>query len=183
MRRVVSNFLVFQAGWFACVLCGAGSRPYLAVPVAIVIAAWHLSRAPRPQAELATMAAVTVSGVILDSLFAASGWLSYASPVPWPAFAPVWIVALWVCFSTTLNVSLRWLRAYPVIAASLGLAGGPLAYLAGEALGGVTFVAPVQATIALAAGWALIMPLVLRVAARFDGWSTEPAQALARESA
>jgi hypothetical protein len=51
-----------------------------------------------------------------------------------------------------------------------GAVGGPLAFIAGEKLGGVAFNDPVAALLALSVGWALMTPLLLAVARRLDGW-------------
>ena len=50
-------------------------------------------------------------GVVFETLLAASGWVRAESNLVNAAgFAPLWMVALWACFATTLNVSLRALR-------------------------------------------------------------------------
>ncbi len=174
MARLIVNFLLFQASWVACVVAGAAGRPYLAVLAAAVVVGFHLWRAPRALPEVALVAAVVGIGAVFDSLLAVSGWLVYASPVPFEQLAPVWILALWAGFATTLNVSLRWLRSYPVAAAAFGAVGGPAAYLAGSALGGVALQPAALAIAALAVGWAIAMPIVLRLSARYDGWTEEP---------
>jgi hypothetical protein len=168
MKTLFGNVLMFQIGWFSCVIGAAVARPWLGAGIAVLVVGWHLWRSPRPRPEIALIGIAALTGMVFDSLLVANGWLQFAAPVPWPALAPVWIVALWACFATTLNVSLRWLRGRPVVAALLGACGGPLAYIAGEALGGVTLSA--SALVALAMGWGLMMPLLVRIAARLDGW-------------
>lgn len=81
------------------------------------------------------------------------------------ALPPVWMIALWANFATTLNLSLAGLQSRPGLAALLGLVGGPLAYWGGAGLGAMTFVAPLPALITLALGWALLTPLLLALAA------------------
>ncbi|MGB5202220.1 MAG: DUF2878 domain-containing protein, partial [Sedimenticolaceae bacterium] len=85
------------------------------------------------------------------------------------ALAPYWIVAMWMGFATTLNVSLGWLKGRYWLAALFGAVGGPLAYLAGAKLGGITLISSEAALTALALGWATIMPLLMYLAARLDG--------------
>jgi hypothetical protein len=72
---------------------------------------------------------------------------------------------MWVAFAMTLNVSLDWLKRSKPLAIVFGAVGGPLAFIAGEKLGGVTFNDPVAALIALSVGWALLTPLLLGLAA------------------
>ena len=52
--------------------------------------------------------------------------------------APYWIVALWMLFATTLNVTFRWLQPRPALAAALGAVFGPVSYIAGAAVGVIT---------------------------------------------
>ena len=168
MKTLFSNVLMFQIGWFACVAGAAESRPWLGVGIAALVVGWHLSRSPRPRPEIALIGIAVLTGMVFDSVLVVNGWLEFAAPVPWPTLAPVWIVAMWACFATTFNVSLRWLRGRPMAAVMLGACGGPLAYLAGEALGGVLLSS--SALVALAVGWGVLMPLLVRLAARLDGW-------------
>ncbi len=86
---------------------------------------------------------------------------------------------MWMLFGTTLNVSMRWLRGRELVAAAFGLLGGPLSYLAGQKLGGISLVDELAALTALGLGWAVIMPLLLRLAAVFDGIETPPAEPVA----
>ena len=52
----------------------------------------------------------------------------------------------------------------------LGAVGGPLAFLAGERLGGVIFTDHTVGLIALAVGWAILMPLMMLAARRWNGF-------------
>lgn len=176
MAGTLTNFLLFQASWFACVLAGAGGRPWLAVAVAAVLVCWHLARASHPRSELALIGIACLIGAVFDGALAASGLATYSSPNPAAGLAPAWIVAMWGCFATTLNVSLRWLRFRPLLSSLFGLAGGPLAYVAGAALGGVDLAGGSTVLAVLGAGWAAVMPVLMRLAARFDGWREEPSR-------
>jgi hypothetical protein len=99
-------------------------------------------------------------GFAVDSTFVQSGLLTYAAPLPWPRFAPVWIVALWMSFALTLNHSLAYLKSHLPLAALLGGIGAPLAYwAAARGWSALTFVAaPAFALTALAMAWALLAP-------------------------
>ena len=167
---MLGNFVAFQVGWFACVLGAAHGMPWLGVVVAGVIVAWHLWRAPRARPELTLIAIAAAGGFVWDSLLVALGWIGYPNGALVAGTAPVWIVAMWVVFATTLNVSLAWLKRSVPLAILFGAVGGPLAYLAGAKLGGVVLLQQTPALIALALGWAAIMPLLLGMAERNDGY-------------
>jgi hypothetical protein len=164
------NFVLFQLGWFTCVLGAAHGMPWAGVAAALVIVAWHLARAPRPRPELTLLVIAAAIGFAWDSALVALGWIEYPNGALIPGTAPVWIVAMWVVFATTLNVSLGWLKRSLPLALLFGAVGGPLAYVAGGKLGGLSFLQQTPALIALALGWALITPLLLRIADRCDGY-------------
>jgi hypothetical protein len=83
---------------------------------------------------------------------------------------PIWIIALWAGFATTLNRSLRWMRNKTLLAILFGAIGGPLAYIAAEKLGAVTLTN--TSLVVLSFGWAILTPLLLKLSERFDGFKT-----------
>lgn len=167
---MLANFVAFQIGWFACVLGGARDWPWVGTIIALAMVALHVLRAARPGPELALVLIAAGIGAVFDSALVAAGWVAYHSGTLVPHTAPHWLVAIWMLFATTLNVSLRWLRRMPLAGAALGAIGGPLAYWAGARLGGMEFVAPVAATVVLAIGWAVLTPLLCGLARRHDGY-------------
>jgi hypothetical protein len=171
------NAIAFQLGWFACVLGGANQLPWLGTLIAALIVTWHLSQAQQPGREFTLLAAVGALGAVWDSLLVAAGWLAYPSGTLLTNTAPHWIVAMWVLFASTLNVSLRWLRGRWIVATVLGAIAGPLAYYAGAKLGGVVIAEPLFAFAALALGWATFTPLLIKLSTRFDGMRGMPAAA------
>ena len=168
--NVVLNAALFQAGWWSCVLGAAHGHAAWGVIVAAAVIAWHLARAARPRRELALASIAALAGAVFENALARSAWVRYADDGASLAFAPVWIVAMWPLFATTLNVSLRALRTHPWIAALVGLAGGPAAYYAGARLGALELVSPGNALAAIAAGWAILTPALCAAARRLDGY-------------
>ena len=166
---VVVNFILFQMGWFACVLGAAHGQPWLGTGIAAAIVAFHGMRALRPTEEFKLVGIAVLIGLLWDSLLVMLGWVAYPTGTFLPGVAPHWILALWALFATALNVSMHWLKQRLLIAAALGAVCGPLSYWAAVRLGAATFVVPQSAVIALAAGWALIMPALLLLSRRYDG--------------
>lgn len=167
---VAINFIAFQFGWFACVLGAAHGLAWAGTGVALAIVAWHLSRANAPSAELMLILIAAGIGAVWDSGLVALGWIRYSSGALIEGTAPHWIVALWMLFATTLNVSLGWLKRSMAVAAVFGALGGPLAYFGGAKLGALELVEQGAALAALALGWAVLTPLLLQVARRYDGY-------------
>lgn len=165
---LLANVALFQIGWFACVLGAANGLPWAGSTAALIIAGLHLGFARRARQEAWLLLIAVMLGFAWDSLIAAAGLIAFKGALT-QAFAPHWMAALWLVFATTLNVSLRWLRQRPWLAALLGAVGGPLAYHAGAQLGALSFPDPAAGLAAQAIGWALLMPLLVRLATRLDG--------------
>lgn len=170
MTPIVANFVAFQLGWFAVVLGAAHGWPWAGTAAAFAIVAWHLRQALRPRAELVLALAAAGIGALWDSLLAALGLVVFTNGTLVEGTAPHWMIALWMLFATTLNVSLGWLKRSLPLAAAFGAVGGPLAYLGGAKLGALEIPQAVPAIAALALGWALLTPLLLVVARRYDGF-------------
>ena len=177
---VVANLVSFKVGWLACVLGGANELPWLGALIAMVIVTAHVLRAPLPATELKLIIAAGLLGALWDSLLASSGLLVYRSGTLVAGTAPYWIVAMWLLFSTTLNVSLSWLKGRLLLAAAVGAISGPLAFYGGHKLGAVDFPDFGPAMLALAVGWALILPGLVYAAGRLNGF---PVRGLAFEAA
>lgn len=172
------NFLAFQVAWFSAVISAAAGQPWIGMSVMAVAVILHMVLVPRPAAEFGLVLVCGVIGGTWDSLLVMLGWVSYPSGMLHASAAPYWIVGMWMLFATTLNVSLGWLKSRVWLAVLFGMAGGPLAYITGAKLGGIVLSQPLFALLALAAGWGIMMPLLLIVARRFDG-VTEHADARA----
>ena len=163
------NLVVFNLAWLSSVIGGAQGLPWLG-PLAVLIAlAIHLRAALRPAEEVLLIFCCAVLGAVFDSFLVASGWVTYKAGLFSEYLAPYWIITMWMLFATTLNVSMRWLRGKPWLAAAFGMFGGPLAYLSGQKLGGIVLSNQSAALAALAIGWAIMMPMLIWLSERLDG--------------
>lgn len=159
------NFLLYQVAWLACVLGAAKGQPLIGVVVALLVVAQHLARSTNASSELKLVLLTGLLGGAWETWLVTQGWVRYAgAEIPW--LPPAWIVALWLAFATTFNVSLHWLQSRLLWAAVLGLVGGPLAWYAGARLGALELPDPILALTVLGAGWAALMPLLLWLASR-----------------
>ena len=170
MKTLLTNVVLFQVGWFACVLSGAASFPMAGVLIALGIMAFHLWKAGVPQAELKLLLIAMGIGAVWDSFLVMQGLLEYTSGTLTTNTAPVWIVAMWGLFASTMNVSMRWLKGRYLVAAILGGVAGPLAYYGGSKLGGLTFLNLDLGLIYLAIGWAVFTPVLVKLGEHFDGY-------------
>ena len=172
--RVLATFVVFESAWFACILGVSHGQPAWGTAAVAAAIAWHVAISARPATELALAGVLCAIGLVAESIMVALGHVAYpcGQPVAW--LAPYWLVALWAEFAIALNVTLRWLRRRPVLAALLGAVFGPLSFLGGVRLGAARFIDQPAALASLAVMWALLMPLVMAASRRLDGVSPAP---------
>jgi hypothetical protein len=78
------------------------------------------------------------------------------------------MIALWLAFASTLNVSMRWLQHKPLLAAILGGIFGPLAYLGSAQLHVIQLPSPTFSLAWVAFEWAIAMPLLLWIRRQFN---------------
>jgi hypothetical protein len=170
--NLLVNVAAFKLGWVSSVFGGAQQMPWLGPLVVSIAIALHLSRAARPRTELLLILSCGLIGAVFDSVLVAAGWVTFPSGMFSDLMAPYWIVTMWMLFGTTINLSMRWMRGRPLLAAAFGFVGGPLAYLAGHKIGGIVFVDQGAAMAMLAVGWAVMMPFLMQLGERFDGISS-----------
>lgn len=168
--KVVLNFIAFQVAWFACVLGGAKDWAAAGTLVVAAVIGLHLVLAQRALPEALLIAIAAVVGLVWESWVVALGLMSYPNGIIASGLAPYWIVAMWALFATSLNLSMGWLKGRPWLASLFGAVGGPLAYLAGQRLGGLQMPDPMLALGMQALGWAVLLPMLTRLATRLDGF-------------
>jgi len=171
--HMILNVAAFKVGWLSSVIGGAQQLPWLGPAIVLMAVMIHLYYAKRARTEMMLILICGLMGAVFDSVLVAAGWVTYPSGLVSELLAPYWIVAMWMLFATTLNVSMKWLRTRPALAAVIGLVAGPMSYLGGHKLGGMEFLNETVALIALAIGWAMIMPVLMVLARRFDGVTSE----------
>jgi hypothetical protein len=164
------NVVLLQAAWFVAVLGAArfGNGPAWLAACATLL--WHLKMSGSPREELKLAACITLMGVLIETLNAQLGWLQARATLA-DNFPAPWLIALWLLFAASLNVTLRWLRPYRWGAAALGAVAGPLAYAGGARLDALQLNNPTAALLSLSLLWALALPTMLWLAQRFDGVS------------
>lgn len=172
--RLGVGFVLFQAAWFACVIGAARGQVALGIAVAVAVISVLLATSTQRAVELRLLALALAVGAAWDGMLLRTGLVEYASPGPLPDWAPIWILALWGLFAPMLREPMRWLHGRPLLAALFGGVGGPLSYAAAERLGACTFPDPAFAMTVLGAGWALIVPLLLFAARRWEDEARQP---------
>lgn len=170
--KLIINFVLFQVSWFACVIGASKDMPWIGVAVTALVVAWHIMQTPYKKPEIQLGLICLVLGGLFDQAIVSSELISYMHPGWSSALVPAWILAMWLAFSTILNMGLRWMHGRYLVAIIFGAIGGPLAYLGAANLGAVILHGN-SSYIVLSLGWAVITPVLVNIAARFDGFSVD----------
>jgi len=173
LALLVQNAVLFQIGWFACVLTASNNLAWLGSLAAAAMLIIHLWRSFDFRTEVITIMLVTAIGTLWDSTLMQTQFYQFSHGILIAGIAPYWLVALWALFATTLNLSLRWLKHRKVLAAALGFIAGPASYYAGHKLGAIEFSNTTMTLILTAIGWAVLLPMILTISERFDGFSSK----------
>lgn len=162
-KQMLLNIAGFQAGWFSCVLMAAQGTPLYGVVIAIAIVLLHIATSQNRLVIMILLTITTITGSIWDSMLINLGIFEFQNGQLGEKIVPLWIMAMWLLFATTLNVSLRWLYNRFWLAVAIGAVAGPLAYQGGAALGGVNITGGLTANIIIATGWAFILPALMHL--------------------
>mgnify|MGYP000974472541 CR=1 FL=1 len=183
-RAQIINLLLFQLGWFACVLGGAYGHVVLGSLVAAAVIGYHFYKAADTIQELRLLVLALIIGIVFESIFTAQGLARYSHGQVFDAIAPLWMILMWPLFATTLNLSMRWLKGLaPVLIAIIGAVFAPLAYYAGNRLGAVEYDHFNLSIGLIAIAWAALLPAMVALSIKLDGYSTSRAEPDNREYA
>lgn len=169
-KEVIVNYVLFQVGWFACVLGAANNQPWLGFLLVLIVVMGQVFVAPLPKQAFLLITLSAVLGGLIDQLLLTQHIVAYTSNGWSVSIVPVWIIGLWVSFSSTLNVSMRWLLNKKIVAFLFGLIGGPLAYVAAEKLGAVSIPPLTYHYVVLGLLWGFAMLALVEFAKQFDGY-------------
>jgi Protein of unknown function (DUF2878) len=170
MRLPLLKLAMFQIVWLSCAIGAGRGLSWPGILSAAILVALHLASAsPLSRVAMPVLAAGAL-GCLAETLLATSGLVKYAAPWPSEAFAPVWIIALWLAFGTTLESTRGLLGKIGFVKiALLGLVVGPLSYLAGERLNALMFPkGSWRGYLAVAIVWAIALPALLVVEEYFS---------------
>ncbi|MES2821059.1 MAG: DUF2878 domain-containing protein [Pseudomonadota bacterium] len=155
MPKVIVNALLFQLGWFACVL---SPRYPVLLLVPLLAIAVHLAWVSSWALEGKLLVSVFLAGSALDTVLMHLGVFDFGEE---RLLLPLWLALLWLLLASTLNHCLAWTAKPWWRASLLGAISAPLSYYGGAQLAGVGLPYGTWPTLALLAGiWALALPLM-----------------------
>ena len=164
-RALLINQGLFQLAWPACVVGAAHGFLGFGLLVVGFMVVWQLHPSNRHPLDFRLLAICLVLGFAVDSAWVQLGLLQYASAWPWPGFAPLWIMLLWIAVALVINHSLAAFKQRLVLLAIAGAISSPLSYYAGSRFGAAEWLAPAwQVILATGLSWALILPVLFWLA-------------------
>lgn len=148
-----ANVLLFQIGWFVCILCGSSWAFFYTLVALTLHFYWSSARV----SDLVAIVLAALIGLVHDCVLIKFGQIHFAESTSW---SPLWLICLWVLLGATLNHSMRWIYQRPRWAAAFGFIGGPLSYTAGVKLSAAQWASPLTEVIPIIAFlWLLVLPL------------------------
>jgi hypothetical protein len=176
MSSRLLNYLLYEAGWFACILGAAWGHPWRGTMLGVIPLVAHVALVRRRREAVALILWTALIGLVVDTAQIGLGTLHFTSGTladlvgrgaAW--LPPPWLTLVWAQFAMTFHFGLSWLKRRPGRAALFGLIGGPLAFLCGRRLGVVTLHPDLwPSLLSLAATWGVAMPAALALATRQD---------------
>lgn len=158
----VINIVLYQVGWFSCVVGAAYGYPLSGALGAAALVVLHLVLTDDRKAEIKLVFSACLLGVLVDSLQQATGLFTFKKDPSWPLWLPLWVFVIWGQFATLFRFALHWLSGRYLLGALFGALGGPLAYWGGIRLGAASFgESPMLTLVVLAVVWAGVTPLLL----------------------
>jgi hypothetical protein len=158
MMKMLLNGLLFQLGWFACVL-GGDSWALIATTIIFVV---HQVFFVTKNSEWLGISAIVFIGFIVDNMLAYFQVFQFQSATLFNI--PIWLLCIWALFAATLVHSLSWLRQNLLLSIVLAAFAGPASYLAGSKLASVILLDPLWISLLpIAICWSILMPLLLRL--------------------
>jgi hypothetical protein len=168
IARLIACIIVFEAAWFACIAGAAHGFVGWGMAAVSMSIALQLFISNRRSVDLLLMLVAVGCGLAWDTALTQAHLVTYSSHLPMLAVAPAWILILWAQLGSVLREPLSWLHARPWLAVALSAFGGAASYAGAARMGAVAFPRPVIAILVLAAGWGMMLPLLLWLARRME---------------
>jgi hypothetical protein len=171
----ILNFLLYQIGWFSCVVGAASARPWLGIAMALILVAVHLWLATDRLGQIKILSVAMGIGLLVDSVLLAFGVFTFPNGTVVAWLPPFWMSVLWLQFATTFRYCLEWLSGRYALSALLGFFGAPLAFLGGERVGAVLFLPPpITHLIMLGTVWCVAIPVLIYASDRIHSGNQLP---------
>ena len=151
------NLIIFNLLWVGLVL-GRDSLIHLTLPSLLIYLACLL-RIGNLKVHQVLLPAII--GITIDSSLTFFGIFNFPDS---SLIIPLWLIVLWINFSTTIPLSLSFIGKNKLVAFGLGATALPFNYAVGERLGAVTFGEPYLFSIlVIILVWSVSFPILFMV--------------------
>lgn len=148
------NLVLFQVFWFVCVMGGD-----VAAGIGLTIYTFIYCRwIGNPREQWKGLLAISMCGLLVDIAISASGVIHFSNANG----GVIWLICLWIGFSTLFYHGLHWLSELPLpVVALIGAIAGPLTYLGGASLNDSPIaVGLMEFFIWYGVAWSMLLPLI-----------------------
>ncbi|PJE78844.1 hypothetical protein CI610_02199 [invertebrate metagenome] len=160
VESALFNGIWFYAVWFSAV---SGRQAWLGVTLLLLLL--HFALVLNKDREVLLALPVVCVGIVIDGLLSIFRVFIFDQN----SILPVWLLCLWIAFSTTLIRSLSCFSKPRWLSCCAGGIGGPLSYWGGQQLGAVTFGYSLGFTLSvLSAVWVILLPSCFWIAQQMD---------------
>tara|TARA_B110000014_G_C20026765_1_gene533013 strand:+ start:593 stop:1114 length:522 start_codon:yes stop_codon:yes gene_type:complete len=157
----IYNMVCFQIGWWICSIGAKNEQFYLGPIFMLFFIALHIMCISENKWEIILIICGSIFGIVVDTSLIYFNIINYQDTFSNFTLAPLWIIAMWAGFCTTINHSLGWLKGHFILAFLLGAIFGPLSYIAGLQMGIIFFLTvPLHTCLILAIIWGISIPLL-----------------------
>jgi hypothetical protein len=126
IQHKLVSFLAFNALWFVAVI---GREQWIVLSGVLLLLQFVYSVGVAKVSWTLVLRLFAV-GVLLEAIVISLGVIHFEG-----GYFPLWLVMLWLGFSSMAPVALDWLTPRPILALLAGVVSGPLSYLAGIKFG------------------------------------------------
>ncbi|MDC1207733.1 DUF2878 domain-containing protein [Litorivicinus sp.] len=156
---IIRNIAVFQGLWFALVYFG----DWMLAP-AMLWFSWHIYQYSTPM-ECRAIPIWIIGGLMMDQILSLLGILNYHEQTT--AAIPLWMIGMWLAFSTTLAHGFHWVWSQSPIWLLIGSIAAGATYVLGAQFAPLSIPFGIWPTLAiLTACWLLYFSFVRYVAFR-----------------
>ncbi|MCK7458445.1 DUF2878 domain-containing protein [Idiomarina aminovorans] len=129
IQHKIVSFVLFNALWLSAVW---GREHYIVLSGVLLVLQFFYSIAVAKVSWTLILRLFAV-GLLLEAIVISLGFIDFTG-----GYFPLWLVMLWLGFSSMAPVALDWLAPKPVFAVLLGAISGPISYVAGIKLNAAT---------------------------------------------
>lgn len=162
LKFLLFNFLGLEVTWAACAYGAINGNPNLGVYVGAVYITLHFLFTKNRMLDLMILLSIGTIGIIIDSINAYFGFISFLELSAEQFLIPYWLITLWLVFSLMIPYSLYWLVNHIRISVIAGAIVGSFSYWLGDKLGALHLIEPQLFGVSIFfVQWGLIFPLAL----------------------